>query len=108
MIPNLAPATSEVPQTALDIGNSFVLLRARDRTARAMLDNEKEALTKYVEYVPDMDELEWRPMVTRWARLRLPNGQIARSAWKEKEKAVVRIARNVKVGKFSFMNDETY
>ena len=47
-----------------------------------------------------MDD-EWQPMVTRWARLRLPNGQIARSAWKEKEKAKVRITRNVKVGIFS-------
>ena len=64
-----------------------------------MLDYEKEALLKYLE---DMDNLnEWQPMVTRWARLRLPNGQIARSAWKEKEKAKVRISRNVKVGKIS-------
>jgi hypothetical protein len=37
-------APAEVPQTAIDIGNGFVLLRARDRTARAMLDYEKEAL----------------------------------------------------------------
>ena len=105
MIPNLdryAPA--EVPQTSIDIGNGFVLLRARDRTARAMLDNERSALMKYLEHwhihvIDDSDE--WRPMVTRWARLRLPNGQIARSAWKEKEKAKVRIARNIKVGEFS-------
>ena len=104
MIPKLdhyAPA--EVPETAIDIGNGFVLLRARDRTARAMLDYEKEALQKYLEDsdIQDIMDDEWQPMVTRWARLRLPNGQIARSAWKEKEKAKVRITRNVKVGKFS-------
>ena len=102
MIPKLdhyAPA--EVPETAIDIGNGFVLLRAQDRTARAMLDYEKEALQKYLEDIQDIMDDEWQPMVTRWARLRLPNGQIARSAWKEKEKAKVRITRNVKVGKFS-------
>ena len=79
---------AEVPQTAIDIGNRFVLLHAQDCTARAMLDYEKEALRKYLEDIQDMDD-EWQPMVTRWARLRLPNGQIARSAWKEKEKAKV-------------------
>ncbi|KAJ7016263.1 hypothetical protein C8F04DRAFT_982266 [Mycena alexandri] len=36
--------------------------------------------------------------VVRWARLQLPNGQIARSAWKEGRRALnkVRMARNVK------------
>ena len=103
MIPNLDHyAPTKVPQTAIDIGNGFVLLCARDCTARAMLDYEKDALLKYVEDsdIQDMDD-EWCPMVTRWARLWLPNGQIACSAWKEKEKAIVRIARNVKVGKFT-------
>ncbi|KAJ6493798.1 hypothetical protein DFH09DRAFT_826544, partial [Mycena vulgaris] len=35
----------------------------------------------------------------RWARLRLPNGQIARSAWKEHRRPLhkVRMARNVKI-----------
>jgi hypothetical protein len=102
MIPELdhyAPA--KVPQTAIGIGNGFVLLRARDHTAQAMLDYEKDALAKYLEDIYDRDD-EWQPMVTRWARLRLLNGQIACSAWKEKEMATkVQIARNVKVGKFS-------
>ncbi|KAA1478538.1 hypothetical protein DENSPDRAFT_861874 [Dentipellis sp. KUC8613] len=37
--------------------------------------------------------------VVRWAHLRLPNGQVARSAWKESSKPLsqVRMARNVKV-----------
>ena len=41
----------------------------------------------------------WCPKVTRWARLRLPNGQVARSHWKEclKPLGKVRTARNVKV-----------
>ncbi|KAH9941333.1 hypothetical protein B0H21DRAFT_676936, partial [Amylocystis lapponica] len=34
----------------------------------------------------------------KWARLRLPNGQVARTAWKEKRKPLhkLRISRNVK------------
>jgi hypothetical protein len=44
----------------------------------------------------------WRgPKIARWARLRLPTGQVARSAWKEKEKAAekIRRARCVKVSR---------
>ncbi|KAG1823285.1 hypothetical protein EV424DRAFT_1321265 [Suillus variegatus] len=38
------------------------------------------------------------PRVTRWARLRLPNGQIARSSWKENNMTrMPRMARNVKL-----------
>jgi hypothetical protein len=41
----------------------------------------------------------WLPHVVCWARLCLPNGQIARSAWKEKLKPPqdVCMARNIKV-----------
>jgi hypothetical protein len=70
-----------------------------------MLDDKKDVLGKYIKDIQDIDDSddEWRPMVTRWARLQLPNGQIARSTWKEKEMAKVRITRNVKVGnKISF------
>ncbi|KAG1759571.1 hypothetical protein EV702DRAFT_982724 [Suillus placidus] len=38
------------------------------------------------------------PPVTKWARLRLPNGQVARSAWKEQAMSKQpRMARNVKL-----------
>ena len=45
---------------------------------------------------------DWCPNIARWARLRLPNRQIARSKWKEGMKALdkIRIARNVKVSRF--------
>ncbi|KAG2146318.1 hypothetical protein DEU56DRAFT_731694, partial [Suillus clintonianus] len=49
----------------------------------------------------------------RWARLRLPNGQIARCAWKEKLKRAenVRMSRNVKDDndeEFEYIDDEIY
>jgi hypothetical protein len=39
----------------------------------------------------------WVPRVARWARLRLPTGQIVRSVWKESKTDDIRMARNVKV-----------
>jgi hypothetical protein len=53
----------------------------------------------YQEQAPDEFNPNSWPRIIRWARLRLPNGQIARSAWKEKMKPLeaVRMARNVKV-----------
>ncbi|KAF8209723.1 hypothetical protein K438DRAFT_2058579 [Mycena galopus ATCC 62051] len=37
--------------------------------------------------------------VVRWARLRLPNGQIARSLWKQKRRPLdkTRMSRNIKI-----------
>ena len=52
-------------------------------------------------FVTFSDEVaeNWSPGVCKWARVRLPNGQVARSSWKEKLKPLtkVRMARNIKV-----------
>ncbi|KAJ7134133.1 hypothetical protein C8R46DRAFT_923377 [Mycena filopes] len=40
---------------------------------------------------------DWYPSVVRWARARLPNGQIARSLRKEERMSELRTARHVKV-----------
>ncbi|KAF7378358.1 hypothetical protein MSAN_00261900 [Mycena sanguinolenta] len=45
---------------------------------------------------PDIAE-EWRPLVVRSSRARLPNGQVVRSLWKEQYKTILRAARHVKV-----------
>ena len=51
----------------------------------------------------DIIQPQLKARIPRWARLRLPNGQIARSAWKEKSRSFKdsRRARCVKV-LFSF------
>ncbi|KAJ3996740.1 hypothetical protein F5050DRAFT_1799474 [Lentinula boryana] len=78
----------------------------RDKESRlprgAMTSIEKDALERYV--CAEFDSLViprgWEvERVLRWARLRLPNGQIARSAWTEKQRdpTKVRNARNVKL-----------
>ena len=105
MIPDLEPDLTVLPRGARDIGDGFVLLRARDIAAREISGRAGEAIQKYYrEQAPtefDPDSRAW-PRVIRWARLRLPNGQIARSAWKEKLKDLeaVRMARNVSTTMF--------
>jgi hypothetical protein len=127
MIPDLETSPPDVPRGAKELGDGYVLLRARDRTSRAISDCERQAL---VTYLNDNHSVtvgdDWSPLIVRWARLRLPNGQVARSAWKEKLKPLekVRMARNIKVfiniyplelfhtyistTKFSFIQDRSF
>ena len=100
MIPDLDPDVDKIPRGAKDLGHGFVLLRARDETATKLAGPEAAAVKSWFEHATgDPAAINWNPRVKRWARLKLPNGQIARSAWKEKAKPLekVRMARNVKV-----------
>jgi hypothetical protein len=100
MIPDLQAPTTTLPRGAKDLGGGFVLLRARDRTHRPIRDCETAALRTYLENTCSMSlEDNCSPSIVRWARVRLPNGQVARSSWKEKLKPLtkLRMARNVKV-----------
>ena len=102
LIPDLEPSPPIIPWGARDIGNGYVLLRARDKAYYHINASERVVFAGYLKDTPshdiDIDE-DWSPGVVRWARLRLPNGQVARSAWKERLKPLnkVRMARNVKV-----------
>jgi hypothetical protein len=100
MFPDLEEPENLVPRGAKDLGNGFVLLRAREVTARHITDAECQALRLYLRDTYGIDTpANWSPKISRWARLRLPNGQVARSAWKEKLRPLkkVRMARNVMV-----------
>ena len=100
MIPDLDPSPPHVLQGAKDLGDGFILLHAKDRVSQTVQNCEKEILLKYLKdvYNAPMDE-DWIPTISRWARLRLPNGQVARSTWNEKMKPLnkVRMSRNIKV-----------
>jgi hypothetical protein len=100
-IPDLEPPIVTVPRGGMDLGGGYILLRARDRTHRPLQDYETAALVTYLGSAYDLppNANNWSPSIVRWARLRLPNGQVARSSWKEKLKPLtkVRMARNVKV-----------
>ena len=97
----------QLPRGSIDLGNDYVLLRAQDQM-RSMRKCEAEALITYLTDQCHINILtatsgsspeDWCPNIARWARLRLPNGQIARSRWKEAVKPLdkIRISRNVKV-----------
>jgi len=90
-----------LPRGSINLGDSYVLLRAMERSAKFVNHFEVAAINSYIQGLglreQEHDAAEYQ--VTRWARLRLPNGQIARSAWKERSKPLgrLRTARMIKV-----------
>jgi hypothetical protein len=100
MIPDLDPPPPPLPQGAIDLGQGYVLLCAQDRYDFPMHPQEASALLRYLGgMAADVSSTNWCPKVTRWARLQLPSGQVARSRRKESLKPLgkLRTARNVKV-----------
>lgn len=99
MIPELQPDET-LPRGSLVLGDGYILLRARDKRAVRIPDPAGTAIREYMELANERPAPDWIPHVRRWARLRLPTGQNARSSWKEKSKSlgqVVRMSRNIKV-----------
>ncbi|KAJ7130701.1 hypothetical protein C8R46DRAFT_924766 [Mycena filopes] len=98
IMPDLEPDATKLPRGAIDIGDGYVLLRAQDSWSRSMRPCEEEAVRDYLEeeFGEEVAQ-EWRPSVVRWARAKLPNGQIVRALWKEEGMEVSRAARHVKV-----------
>jgi hypothetical protein len=97
MIPDLEvdkPSEPGLPRGAKDLGGGFVLLRARDRSPHTLRGCEADALRAFLRTTAS-----GTISVHRWAKLRIPTGQICYSGWKEKEKPLLkrRTARNVKV-----------
>ncbi|OJT06946.1 hypothetical protein TRAPUB_10052 [Trametes pubescens] len=92
---------NRLPRGALDVGNGFVLLRARDGCARWLPALEADAFGRYLANLAPNAQGPVNPpiRVMKWARARLPNRQVTRSAWKEilKPLAEIRIARIVKI-----------
>ncbi|OBZ70829.1 hypothetical protein A0H81_09275 [Grifola frondosa] len=97
MIPSLDPSHGLpiIPRGALELEDGYVLLRARDVRDRNVTHEEAAAIREFFPNEPS----DWTPQVMRWARLCLPNGQVARSMWKEgrKQPDKVRMSRNVKI-----------
>jgi hypothetical protein len=98
MIPDLKPPENNIPQGGLDLGDGYLLLRARDHVAQTLNPIESMAIKSYLQQL-GIGAGQQYVHITRWARLHLPNGQTARSAWKESQKELrhVRISRNIKV-----------
>ncbi|CDO76167.1 hypothetical protein BN946_scf184740.g10 [Trametes cinnabarina] len=99
---------SHLPRGALDLGGGYVLLRARDRCARDIPPEEAAAFLDYLAYHEseryiNVEQGSFTFRVQKWARLRLPNDTVVRSAWKERDKPLkwLRMARCVKFSAIS-------
>ncbi|KAN0077362.1 hypothetical protein V8E55_011217 [Tylopilus felleus] len=80
------------PQGAVDLGNGYALLCKQDKMPVLPSDGTMGAIFKYLNHPNPM------PKILCWARLLLPNKQIACSAWQEKHQssADVRVSHMVK------------
>ncbi|KAG0692739.1 hypothetical protein DFH29DRAFT_1008189 [Suillus ampliporus] len=89
MVPNLEEPKPALPRTAIDLGDGYALLRKRDPYDVRPEGGAARVIQEY---------LGVDVKIRCWARLCLPNGQTARTAWRETEKpaAKVRVSRNVK------------
>lgn len=100
ILPELDEPKNLLPRGALNLHGGYVLLRARESSPSFMINSAAVALRTYYEREgQQLTDNGTGYRVIRWARLRIPTGQIARSAWKEKLKSAsnVRMARNVKL-----------
>jgi hypothetical protein len=101
MIPDLDDTTGQLPHSAVALEGGYVLLRARDDKACLLKGTYADTLRGFI--LTEMGALasDWTPAVIRWARLRLPNQQIAHALWKEDDRVqasqAVRRSHNVKV-----------
>ncbi|KAJ3001952.1 hypothetical protein NUW54_g6112 [Trametes sanguinea] len=93
----------QVPRGAVNLGHGFVLLRARDRSPRRVSPEEGCVFYDFLAvrepgFCANKDRAAFTIKVHKWARLRLPNDTVVRSAWKEREKPLkkLRMARCVK------------
>ncbi|OBZ66066.1 hypothetical protein A0H81_13935 [Grifola frondosa] len=101
-VPLLQDPEAHLPRGAFDLGNGSALLRGMDTAARHIPAVEAMAFYEYLatckkpcNTLPHL----YHPMIRKWARFLLPNGQVVRSLWKEelKPKEKVRMSRNVKL-----------
>ncbi|TBU61730.1 hypothetical protein BD310DRAFT_812862 [Dichomitus squalens] len=84
MILSLAEPDQAFPQYSETLGDGYVLLPARDSVQRILPPVEARALRDFLgKEGVSLRDPNWAAPVRRWARLRLPNGQVARCAWKE-------------------------
>ena len=109
----LARSPPLTPSHSDDLGDGFLFLSARERTPRTHHGEIGDTLREYFiqeeAIFGNVPPAQWLgPKIRRWARLKLPNGQVARSAWKEQNKPPekVRQARCVKVDFFFYSLDK--
>lgn len=99
MVPALDTSCFTLPRCSLDIGDGYAMLTATQSSPTSVRPCEAAALHNYLSAIdPAINPADFYK-VMRWARILLPNGQIARSLWKEANipSEKIQTARNVKV-----------
>ena len=89
------------PQGSINLGGGYILLGPKDDRSHEISAVEKAAVTSS----PFLDPgANMGRSVFRWGRLKIPNGQIARSYWKEvgRSKRIGRTDRMLKVSLFRY------
>ena len=94
LVPELDQA-KPLPRGAIPLAGGYILLRARDKSDYRF-ENPIEARA-VAEFLAACGETVTVTSTRRWARLRLPNGQLSRCRWKELLNRNTRNSRNVKV-----------
>ncbi|PSR77376.1 hypothetical protein PHLCEN_2v7927 [Hermanssonia centrifuga] len=102
-----------LPRGALALSNNnYTLLRTAELSSRLVPSHEACALRTFgiSNQAVFNFSLEWieNPLVAKWARLWLPNGQIARSKWYESRRPNPRISRNVKLASIENRSQTAY
>ncbi|CDO78241.1 hypothetical protein BN946_scf184571.g4 [Trametes cinnabarina] len=84
MFPSLAPPETSSTVSLTDLGEGYALLHPKDRTPIALSDPPEDLALRTYLHAHSGVEIEAPVLrVTRWGRLQIPTGQIARTAWKE-------------------------
>jgi len=90
MLPDLVKPDIGSPRGSIDLGGGHMLLRVRDQTGHLIQGFAQTLIMAYIvsaeRELRNNAPVDWHPKLVRWAHLRLPSGQIARSAWKEEAK----------------------
>ena len=97
-MPELDDGIRGNPVGSVDLGKGYVLLRKRDKRPWLPTGEEARVISEFMGQGQPLERFK------RWAQLRLPNGQIAWSLWREGLKATtqIRVSRNVKASMYSF------
>ncbi|KIN93118.1 hypothetical protein M404DRAFT_171788 [Pisolithus tinctorius Marx 270] len=95
IMPKLNDGIKGDPMGSINLGDGYILLWKRDKRPWIPTGEEACIVSEFIGRPPDRFK--------RWAQLCLPNGQIARSLWREKLKpsTQVCVSRNIKAGTMS-------
>lgn len=97
LLPDLEPTKPSNPRTSVDLGGGFILSMP-DECSRIVGPKETDAIRQFFVSLGVLTQSE-KLRLRKWSRLRLPNLQFARTAWKEAPKGTknIRISRNIMV-----------